>query len=61
MREIATVVAIEAAVLTWLAGRYGAPFELHAQVLRISPRVDSATEDLDAVAEALAEATELPT
>jgi hypothetical protein len=29
-------------------------------VLRISPPVDSATEDLKAFAEALAEATELP-
>jgi hypothetical protein len=55
MREITTVVAIEAAVLTWLAGRYGAPFELHALLLRISPQLDSATEDLEAFAEALAE------
>jgi selenocysteine lyase/cysteine desulfurase len=30
------------------------------KVLRISPHVDSATEDLEAFAEALAEATELP-
>ena len=35
-----------------------APFELHAPVLRVSPHVDSATEDLEAFAEALAEATE---
>jgi selenocysteine lyase/cysteine desulfurase len=32
---------------------------LHAPVLRVSPHVDSATEDLEAFAEALAEATEL--
>jgi pyridoxal 5-phosphate dependent beta-lyase len=37
-----------------------APFELHAPVLRISQHFDSATEDLEAFAEALAEATELP-
>ena len=37
-----------------------APFERHAPVLRISPHVDGATEDLEAFAEALAEATELP-
>jgi selenocysteine lyase/cysteine desulfurase len=36
-----------------------APFELHAPVLRVSPHVDSATEDLEAFAEALAEATKL--
>lgn len=36
-----------------------APFELHAPLLRVSPHVDSATEDLEAFAEALAEATEL--
>jgi pyridoxal 5-phosphate dependent beta-lyase len=36
-----------------------APFELHAPVLRVSPHVDSATEDLEAFAEVLAEATEL--
>lgn len=32
---------------------------LRAPVLRVSPHVDSATEDLEALAEALAEATEL--
>jgi hypothetical protein len=36
-----------------------APFELHAPLLRVSPHVDSATEDLDGFADALAEATEL--
>ncbi len=36
-----------------------APFELHAPVLRVSPHVDSAIKDLEAFAEALAEATEL--
>ena len=49
----------ERGIVTTYAEMQRAPFELHAPVLRVSPHVDSATEDLEAFAEALAEATEL--
>ena len=49
----------ERGIVTTYAEVQRAPFELHAPVLRVSPHVDSATEDLEAFAEALAEATEL--
>jgi hercynylcysteine S-oxide lyase len=49
----------ERGIVTTCAEVQRAPFELHAPVLRVSPHVDSATEDLEAFAEALAEATEL--
>ena len=49
----------ERGIVTTYAEVQRAPFELHTPVLRVSPHVDSATEDLEAFAEALAEATEL--
>ena len=48
----------ERGIVTTYAEVQRAPFELHAPVLRVSPHVDSATEDLEAFAEALAKATE---
>jgi pyridoxal 5-phosphate dependent beta-lyase len=48
----------ERGIVTTSAEVQRAPFELHAPVL-VSPHVDSAIEDLEAFAEALAEATEL--
>ena len=48
----------ERGIVTTHAEVQRAPFELHAPVLRVSPHVDSATEDLEAFAEALAKATE---
>ena len=49
----------ERGIVTTYAEVQRAPFELHTPVLRVSPHVDSATEDLEAFAEALPEATEL--
>ena len=48
-----------AGIVTTYAEMQRAPLELHAPVLRVSPHVDSATEDLEAFAEAPVEATEL--
>jgi selenocysteine lyase/cysteine desulfurase len=49
----------ERGIVTTYAEVQRALFEMHAPVLRVSPHVDSATENLEAFAEALAEATEL--
>jgi|ERR1700736_1224568 pyridoxal 5-phosphate dependent beta-lyase len=58
-QKVRSWLVAERRIVTTCAEVQRAPFELHTPVLRVSPHVDSATEDLEAFAEALAEATEL--